>query len=97
MNGHAKTVKRQKGVAALELAIAVPVLLLLLLASAELGRAFYQYNTLTKSVRDGARYLSENSLGAVGFLSVSLPLGECLTRALSAGFAVHFPARGSWV
>ncbi|MGH8533242.1 MAG: TadE family protein [Gammaproteobacteria bacterium] len=49
---------RQCGIATIEFAIAVPVLLLLMLATAELGRAFYTYNTLTKSVRDGARYLS---------------------------------------
>lgn len=49
---------RQCGIATIEFAIAVPVLLLLMLATAELGRAFYTYNTLTKLVRDGARYVS---------------------------------------
>lgn len=48
----------QHGVAAVEFAIVLPVLLLLMIATAELGRAFYQYDTLTKAVRDGARYLS---------------------------------------
>ncbi|MGD2073373.1 MAG: TadE/TadG family type IV pilus assembly protein [Gammaproteobacteria bacterium] len=50
--------RTQRGVAAIEMAIALPVLLLLLVATAELGRAFYQYNTLAKSVRNAARYLS---------------------------------------
>ena len=49
---------RQRGVAAIEMAIALPVLLLLLVATAELGRAFYQYNTLTQSLRNAVRHLA---------------------------------------
>lgn len=52
--------QRQQGLAIVEFAIVLPLLLVLLLATAEFGRALYQYNTLTKAVRDGARYLSEN-------------------------------------
>jgi hypothetical protein len=48
----------QQGLATVELAIVLPVLLLLMLAVAELGRLLYQYGTLTKAVQDGARYLS---------------------------------------
>jgi Flp pilus assembly protein TadG len=48
----------QRGIAAIEMAITLPVLLLLLVGTAELGRAFYQYNELTKSIRAAARYLS---------------------------------------
>ena len=59
---------RQRGVAAIEMAITLPVLLLMLIATAELGRAFYQYNTLTKAVHSAARYLSDNALDG------SLPL-----------------------
>ncbi len=51
----------QRGVAAIEMAITLPVLLLLLLATAEFGRAFFQYNTLTKSVQTGVRYLADNA------------------------------------
>src|SRR5215469_5599724 len=54
---------RQTGTAAMELAIALPVLLLLLVAAAEVGRLLSQYDTLTKSVRNGARYLASNALG----------------------------------
>ncbi|MDQ3563888.1 MAG: pilus assembly protein [Pseudomonadota bacterium] len=55
---HAKGPLRQRGIATVEFAIVAPLLLLLMLATAELGRAFYTYNTLTKAVRDGARYAS---------------------------------------
>lgn len=49
---------RQQGVAIIEFTITLPLLLLLLFAGAEVGRLLYQYNTLTKSVEDGARYLA---------------------------------------
>ncbi|MGH8569860.1 MAG: TadE family protein, partial [Gammaproteobacteria bacterium] len=54
--------KKQRGIATVEFAIAVPVLLLLMLVAAEAGRWLYQYNTLHKAVRDGVRYLSSEAL-----------------------------------
>ena len=36
----------------------LPLLLLIALGVVEFGRAYYQYNTLTKAVREGARYMS---------------------------------------
>lgn len=38
-----------------------PVLLLLMLATAELGRVFFQYNALNKQVRDAVRYAATNA------------------------------------
>lgn len=52
------TLKNQQGLAAVEFAIVVPVMMFLMLATAEFGRVFYQYNTLTKAVQTGARYAS---------------------------------------
>lgn len=48
----------QKGLAAVEATIVLPVMLLLLLSIGEFGRLLYQYNTLTKAVRAGARTVS---------------------------------------
>jgi Flp pilus assembly protein TadG len=45
-------------VALIELAFAIPFLILLSLIATEFGRAIYQYNTIAKSVRDAARYLA---------------------------------------
>ena len=59
-----------RGLAAVEFVIAVPVLLLVALAVAELGRAFVQYDTLSYSVRNGVRFLSENAV-AGGVVDVS--------------------------
>lgn len=49
---------RQSGVAIIEFALVVPLLLMLSFITVEFGRAMHQYNTLAKSVRDAARYLS---------------------------------------
>lgn len=50
--------KPQRGVALIEFVLLLPMLLLLTFITTEFGRAMYQYNTLTKSVRDASRYLS---------------------------------------
>lgn len=55
---------RQTGVALVEFALVLPLLLLMTFIVVEYSRALYQYNTLTKSVRDAARYLSVQSPGA---------------------------------
>ena len=51
-----------QGLVMVEVTIMLPLMLVLFMATAELGRALYTYNTLTKRVHDGARYLSQNSL-----------------------------------
>jgi Flp pilus assembly protein TadG len=50
--------KREDGSSMIELAIVFPILLLLFAGTAELGRLFYTYTTLTKATKVGARYLS---------------------------------------
>lgn len=66
--------RRQGGTAMVELAIVVPLLLFLLLGIAEFGNAFNQYNTLTKTVRDGARYAAGKVLdgGSMGNIPPTL-------------------------
>jgi Flp pilus assembly protein TadG len=54
---------RQNGAALIELALILPLLLLLTFITTEFGRAMYQYNTITKSVRDAVRYLSMQTPG----------------------------------
>jgi Flp pilus assembly protein TadG len=62
----------ERGVAIVEFVIMVPILLMLLIAVGELGRAFWQYNMLTKSVEDGARYVAGRALqGTTGVVSVT--------------------------
>ena len=54
---------RQQGVAIVELALILPLLLLLTFTVTEFGRALYEYNTVAKAVRDAARYLSAQTPG----------------------------------
>jgi len=49
---------RQAGVAMVEFAIVLPLMIMLLFGITELGRALYQQNTLDKAVNTGARYMS---------------------------------------
>lgn len=43
-----------------EMALALPVLLMLLLGAADLGRAYYAYVAITNAAREGARYGASN-------------------------------------
>lgn len=51
-------IARQRGAAIVEFALILPLLLVLSIATVEFGRALHQFNTVAKSVRDAARYLS---------------------------------------
>lgn len=55
---------KQNGVALVELALIIPILLLLTFITTEFGRAMYEYNAVTKSTRDAVRYLSFQTPGA---------------------------------
>lgn len=57
---------RQRGLAMVEFVITVPLVLFVLIATAEIGRALYQYTALTKAVRDGARWLADQGDGTTG-------------------------------
>lgn len=48
----------QRGFAIVELALVLLPLVLLLAATADLGRAFYTYNTLVKATRGAARHMA---------------------------------------
>lgn len=61
ISNHLHRSKKSRGVALVEFALVLPFLLILLFITAEFGRALYQYNVLTKSVRDAVRFLSMDS------------------------------------
>ncbi len=56
--------RRERGSQMVELAIVLPVILMLLGATAEFGRFFYTYATLTNAVRAGARHACKWEIGS---------------------------------
>jgi Flp pilus assembly protein TadG len=58
------SLKPQRGVAMVEFAITLPLLLLLLLAIGEIGRMLYQYNSLLLASRDAGRFVATNAWNA---------------------------------
>jgi Flp pilus assembly protein TadG len=64
--------RRARGLATVEFVIAMPLLLFLMFATAEFGRAFFHYATLSNSVRDAARFVSENAInGTTGVVEIT--------------------------
>jgi Flp pilus assembly protein TadG len=49
--------REERGTQLVELAIVLPIFLMMFGAAAEFGRYFYEYTTLDKAVRAGSRYL----------------------------------------
>ncbi|GAC1452348.1 MAG: hypothetical protein PVSMB6_04220 [Steroidobacteraceae bacterium] len=79
----------ERGTAAIEFAIALPLLLLMLVATAEFGRLFSQYNTLNKAVRDGARYLAANALsGTTGVVGITSAVQAATANLVVAGSTI---------
>jgi Flp pilus assembly protein TadG len=50
--------RKQRGAAAVELAIMLPLIMMMLAGITEFSRAFWYYNALDKATRDAARYMS---------------------------------------
>jgi Flp pilus assembly protein TadG len=56
--------RRDRGQSLLEFAMVLPLLLLLAVGTIEFGRAYYHYNTLSKAVRQAARYITSHEYSA---------------------------------
>lgn len=73
---------RCRGVAAVEFVVTAPLLIFLMLAAAEVGRAFVHYDTLSYTIRSSARFVSENAIeGTTGVVSLSSSMiseAQCL-------------------
>jgi len=70
-----KSIGRYRGAVLVEMVLVTPILLFVMLATAEVTRAFVNHNTLTKAVRNGARYVAANAYqGTTGTVSVGAGL-----------------------
>ena len=67
------------GLAVVEMAIVLPILILLTLAAGEFGRVFIQYSRLSHRVQSAARFVAENALQ--GTTGVALLTDSIRTQA----------------
>ena len=91
--------KSTRGVALVEFALVLPLILILLFITAEFGRALYQYNILTKSLRDAVRFMSmrapgEDLLAARNMVVFGNPAGT--GRPLATGLALTNVPDPTW-
>lgn len=63
--------RKQRGVAVVECVIILPVVLFIMLAVAEMANLILTYNTLTRTVRDGARYISSEAGAGPGVIQLT--------------------------
>ncbi len=65
-----KRIDRKRGAVLVEMALVTPILVVLMLATADLTRAFIEHNTVTKAVRNGARYVAAKAFdGSTGVVN----------------------------
>ena len=57
------SLRGMRGVAAVEFALLLTPMILMMFGATEFGRAIYTYNTLDKTVRDAVRHLSQHGPG----------------------------------
>jgi hypothetical protein len=85
--------RRSAGLAAVEMVLVLPVLLVTVVATVDLGRAFYQYVTLTGAVREAGRYLAANAIyGSTGVVDFAM-IPDVL--ATTRNLAVYANPQGS--
>src|SRR4029453_7710026 len=73
-------IRSERGSAVVELAIVFPILLMLFAATAELGRLFSTYSTLSKATKVGARYLTTQKEAESTDVNISGPTSPLQTR-----------------
>lgn len=61
MSNPSRLLSNNRGAAAVEMALVIPLLLIILFGSVELGNYFLAEHTLVKAVRDGARFAARQS------------------------------------
>jgi hypothetical protein len=87
---------RQRGAVLVEMALVTPILLVLLLVTADLTRAFIEHNTVTKAVRNGARYVAANALvGTTGDVNIDATLRIETQNLVVFGSTINPPLPGA--
>lgn len=80
-----KLKRNQHGLAAIELTLILPILLLLIFATAEFSRVLYQYNALTKVVRNASRYIISHAGASNNVVDITAQTSNNTTALLTYG------------
>lgn len=76
-----QSAKRQEGAVAVEFALVIFLMMMLVAGVVEFGRAFWYLDTLTKATRDGARYLSNVTLNNTNIATAQLKVVSAVNDA----------------
>lgn len=79
----------QRGAAAVEFAIVISLLVLIVGGIIEFGRVFWYYNALTKATRDGARFMSTAAPKATILTSSTAGIPAAQTLVVNAASAAN--------
>ena len=88
-------VAARNGPAAVEFAMVLPLMLLLLFAGIEVGRLLTDFHAVNKSVRDAARYLARVELNCPGVTPSSGPLAGYIADGGDATIARNLAMTGA--
>lgn len=83
---------KQRGVAAVEFAFILPIMLLIFAGIAEFGRTFWYYDALAKATRDGARIMSMHPQSTIQSIGIGAAKSIVVNTANSAGISPNLTA-----
>ena len=89
-----RVLKNDRGVAAAEMTLVAPLLILLLFGMVEIGNLFYNQHILAKAVRDGARYAARQPFADYDMGSCTMSAGA-ITRVRRLVRTAQLAAAGS--
>ncbi|WP_028768882.1 TadE/TadG family type IV pilus assembly protein [Shewanella fidelis] len=88
--------KQQQGIAVIEFTLVLPILVLIIFTTVELGRLLFQYSELTRMARSGGRFIANTAIvNTTGTLPSTLSDANCdfciskMKRVLLAGDTVN--------
>jgi Flp pilus assembly protein TadG len=88
--------RRQSGLAMVEFALSVPVLLLLMFGTFEFGHFLIQYSTLNDAVRNAARYVAGKAWsGTTGDLATGADWSSLVTQGTNLAVFGNIAGSGS--
>ena len=82
---HRASAARQRGVAAIEFALLLTLMISLIAGIFEFGRTFWYYDALSKATRNGARAVSSAAKASLGDSGVTIARAQVVADAVSAG------------